>query len=154
MKKSQMRTLILAYLLLISAFLTNITNASSFRGHPQNDQLQVEDYKVMQLEVQWAMKTMTNYRGQHGKWPTRPPSNESNYSSQDESSGSKLESISVVKISEKDLFEHRAQKIAHEEEDKKLANPMELKDELAPLLRSRKTAKTVDEYWDSLISIF
>ena len=179
------------------------------RGGEQQ-QLQEEDFVVMQMEIAWGVNEMHRYKKRHGDYPTR---SESSFSAMTTSDGAGfadeslieedyLDSLGDDNINEDDLDmlygeEQIATSVAtksvyrDESSDVTTAAPPDseanissglrrgirsqggafsqegsiarsnnpsthaedLPDELA-LLLGTKTARTVEEYWDSLVAMF
>lgn len=141
------------------------------------DEVQAEDYIVMQMEIAWGMKEMKRYRSHRGDFPTREDSKDPTLRAKSNSKRSREETSNFDRVNEQLHATFRGK--AHEEEPgaheevvspssnktdgyeygTKLKQPgatkdVDVNDTINLLLDTKTAVRTVGEYWNFLISMF
>lgn len=130
-------------------------SASTLRG---TDEIQVEDYIVMQMEMAWGMKEMARYKNHKGEWPTRSISNfqdeEETQPAQSLQQSAELQQEEQSTPQQQESTEE--QRLRGNQNDTSPQDPPlgEIDDEMAMILATKNAARTVEEYWDSLVAMF
>ncbi|CAB9518675.1 expressed unknown protein [Seminavis robusta] len=189
---------ILSFFLVVALFGSqqhHFANASMIRGpkSSKNDEVQVEDYIVMQMEMAWGMKEMSRYMTHRGQWPTR--SSSASFDS-DEEEGEDDDLLAIIQARneakeaaakarqeemaarQKQQQEQQQPKEQQQEQDGsrlRRHNQSEIEEdqgfhttgssvddedgwlideEMELILEARAAARTVEEYWDTLVTMF
>jgi hypothetical protein len=125
----------------------------------KSDEIQVEDYIVMQMEMAWGMKEMSRYRSHRGDWPTRSASSLESNAEQDEEDRVAAESWRAQQLrrgsgqgehaGNRDYGFHTDDSVEEE-----VPSMGEIDEEMAWILEAKHAARTVEDYWDALVAMF
>jgi hypothetical protein len=159
-------------LVVMTLLSTKNPEASMLRpGGSKDDTVQVEDYIVMQMEMAWGVKEMSRYKKHRGEWPTRSSSNYDDTDETDEflaeiqrqqeekTKGVRGRPEAIDKLEAGEGEEEQGSALNQTEQvnndsGEQLFLDNEVDDDMVMLLRAKNAARTVEEYWNTLVSLF